>query len=72
MEKYLIKISPKGQIAIPKKIRDKLNADILEMEFSNGTIILKPAESIQEIAGSLKKYVANVPPHSDMTQEETI
>ena len=56
MVKYKSKISQKGQIAIPKKIRDQLDTDILEFEMKEGEIILRPIRSIIEIGGSLKKY----------------
>jgi AbrB family looped-hinge helix DNA binding protein len=56
MMKYKAKISQKGQIAIPKKIRDQLDTDILEIEMKEKQIILRPINSIIEIGGSLNKY----------------
>lgn len=47
------KITSKGQVTIPKPIRDYLNAQIIEFEFENGKIIVRP---VRKVAGSLKKY----------------
>lgn len=51
-----VKLSKKGQIAIPKAFRDKLNTDILDMEMKDGQVILKPVESVLKQAGIFKKY----------------
>ncbi|MDA1060338.1 MAG: hypothetical protein O3B47_00930 [bacterium] len=40
----IIKISPKGQITIPKKYRDMCDTGNFALEVSGKTIILKPVE----------------------------
>lgn len=59
MYKTTVKISSKGQIAIPKLIRDKLETDILHIEMIKNKVILRPAESILKIGGSLREYAEN-------------
>lgn len=47
------KISSKGQVTIPKKIRDLLGADIIKFKVKNNEIKIEPVE---DMAGSLSKY----------------
>lgn len=70
MNKTQVKISRKGQIAIPKSIRKKLSSDILDIQMEGNRVILKPAESILSIAGSLKKYAKNYKPSTSKTSED--
>ena len=70
MLKYKVKISKKGQIAIPKKIRDKLATDILEIEMLEDKLILKPSKSILSIGGSLKPYAKNVSKKKQTKEED--
>ena len=56
MQKYKVKVSKKGQIAIPQQIRKKLSTNIVELEMDEDKIILTPSQSILSIGGSLKKY----------------
>ncbi len=58
LTKY-VKISRKGQIAIPKKIRDKLKSNILEISYSEGKVVLKPVESVLNSGKSLHEYAKN-------------
>ena len=60
MSSITVKISDKGQIVIPKKIRDKIKTRNMEIEFVRNRIILKPAPSLIELAGSLKEDSADV------------
>jgi AbrB family looped-hinge helix DNA binding protein len=47
------KITRKGQVTIPKNIREKLKSDVVEFEVVENQVILKPVASV---AGSLQKY----------------
>jgi AbrB family looped-hinge helix DNA binding protein len=50
----IMKISPQGQIRIPKKIMDSLeidNGDYVEVDTKNGYIILKPRKLIDPAQG---------------------
>ena len=49
-----ISISPKGQIVLPKKIRNILNTSIISLEINNDNqIIISP---IHDVGGSLSAY----------------
>jgi AbrB family looped-hinge helix DNA binding protein len=48
-----VKITRKGQVTIPKEMRDFLGSDIVEFRLTNGNILVKPVKSV---AGSLSKY----------------
>ncbi|MBF0464695.1 MAG: AbrB/MazE/SpoVT family DNA-binding domain-containing protein [Nitrospirae bacterium] len=48
-----VKITSKGQITIPKRIRDILDTDIVEFEVKDNLVVLKPVRSV---GGSLSKY----------------
>lgn len=50
---YIVKISSKGQVTLPKEIRNFLNGRIIEFEIENGRVVIKPVESV---AGSLSSY----------------
>jgi bifunctional DNA-binding transcriptional regulator/antitoxin component of YhaV-PrlF toxin-antitoxin module len=54
-----IKITAKGQISLPKKIRDMFKSDIVSVEISdNNEVILSP---VQDLAGSLAQYKKDSP-----------
>ncbi len=44
------KITEKGQVTIPRKIREKLNSQIVEFEIVDDTILIRP---IHSVAGAL-------------------
>jgi len=46
-------ITKKGQVTIPKRIREKLGTDIVEFDWADGVAVLKLVKSQ---AGSLHKY----------------
>ncbi len=54
-----VKITKKGQVTIPKKIREKFKTNTVYFEIINDTIILRPVE---DMAGSLSEYAKNVKP----------
>ena len=51
------KITSKGQVTIPKDIRDVLKSSIVKFNIKDGKVEIEP---VKEIAGSLKKYTKNV------------
>ncbi|MCF7885623.1 MAG: AbrB/MazE/SpoVT family DNA-binding domain-containing protein [Candidatus Marinimicrobia bacterium] len=57
--KTKVKISSKGQITIPKKMRDKFDSDYLEVEQKDKKIILQESPSVDQLAGSLNKHADN-------------
>lgn len=57
METEAVKITQKGQVTIPKKIRDKLNATSVYFKVVNDEVVVRP---VQDAAGSLSEYGRNV------------
>ena len=70
-----IKITRKGQVTIPKEIRERLNASAVYFEVSNNTVMLKP---VRDAAGSLREYAVKAHAGGSMKQmkdkawEETV
>ncbi len=52
-----VKITRKGQVTIPKKIREQLNASAVYFEVANDIVMVKP---VRDAAGSLSEYAGNV------------
>ncbi len=47
------KVTSKGQVTIPKEIRDYLDSQIVEFEIENGKVII---QAVRKVAGELKGY----------------
>jgi len=47
------KITKKGQVTIPRKIRQKLNSEVVEFDIIESGVIIRPVESV---GGSLNSY----------------
>lgn len=47
------KITSKGQVTIPRKIRDVLKSNTIEFEVINGSVVVRPVSSV---GGSLSAY----------------
>lgn len=60
-----VKITKKGQVTIPKEIRDKLNATSVYFEVINGEIIVR---AVRDAAGALSKYAGNIDPGVSMKE----
>ena len=58
-----VKITRKGQVTIPKEIREKLNASAVYFEVANDIVMVKP---VRDAAGSLSEYAGNVKPGVSM------
>jgi AbrB family looped-hinge helix DNA binding protein len=56
IKKSRVKISSKGQITIPKKMREQLDSEYLEIEQKDKEIVLREARSVEQLAGSLSDY----------------
>ncbi len=53
------KITSKGQVTIPKKIRDLLKSNTVEFELISGNIVVKPVKSVGgSLIGYAKKYIS--------------
>ena len=60
-----VKITSKGQVTIPKEIREKLKTNSVYFEVEDDTVMLKP---VRDAAGSLSEYAGNVKPGMSMRQ----
>ncbi len=60
-----VKITRKGQVTIPKEIREKLKANAVYFEVEDDRVMVKP---VRDAAGSLREYARNVKPGVSMKQ----
>ena len=60
-----VKITRKGQVTIPKEIREKLKANAVYFEVEDDTVMVKP---VRDAGGSLREYAGNVKPGVSMRQ----
>jgi len=60
-----VKITRKGQVTIPKEIREKLKANAVYFEVEDDMVMVKP---VRDAAGSLREYAKNVKPGVSMKQ----
>lgn len=60
-----IKITRKGQVTIPKEIRNRLKTNAVYFEVANDVVIVKP---VRDAAGSLSEYARNAQPGRSMKQ----
>ncbi len=58
-----VKITRKGQVTIPKEIREKLKATAVYFEVEDDVVMVKP---VRDAAGSLRAYARNVKPGASM------
>jgi bifunctional DNA-binding transcriptional regulator/antitoxin component of YhaV-PrlF toxin-antitoxin module len=47
------KITKKGQVTIPQKIREKLKSEVIEFDILENGVMIRPVKSV---AGSLNSY----------------
>lgn len=57
MTSTAVKITRKGQITIPKKIRDVLRSSAVYFEVKDDIVMVKP---VRDAAGSLHEFAVNV------------
>ncbi|MBI5676706.1 MAG: AbrB/MazE/SpoVT family DNA-binding domain-containing protein [Nitrospirae bacterium] len=60
-----VKITRKGQVTIPKEIREKLKSNAVYFEVEDDAVMVKP---VRDAAGSLSEYAGNVKPGVSMRQ----
>ncbi len=58
-----VKITRKGQVTIPKEIRDKLKANAVYFEVEGDVVMVRP---VRDAAGSLHEFARNVKGGSSM------
>lgn len=54
---HTTKITSKGQITLPKEVRDFLHTDIITFEITDNNVMIKP---INKVSGSLKDYKKDI------------
>mgnify|MGYP005851202639 CR=1 FL=1 len=54
-----VKITRKGQVTIPKKIRERLKASAVYFEVINDEVVIR---AVKDAAGSLSEYAKNAQP----------
>jgi len=59
MLEKLIKVSSKGQITLPKAVRDLLRTEVVRIVVENGGIRIEP---VRDVGGSLGKYAKKYVP----------
>ena len=47
------KVTSKGQVTIPREIRDILDSEVVEFEVENERVVLRP---VRRVAGKLRSY----------------
>jgi AbrB family looped-hinge helix DNA binding protein len=60
-----VKITRKGQVTIPKEIREKLKANAVYFEVEDDIVMVKP---VRDAAGSLREYARSVKPGISVKQ----
>lgn len=60
-----VKLTQKGQVTIPKEIREKLKSNTVYFEVEDDTVMVKP---VRDAAGSLSEYAGNVKLGASMRQ----
>ncbi|MEW6410645.1 MAG: AbrB/MazE/SpoVT family DNA-binding domain-containing protein [Nitrospirota bacterium] len=58
-----VKITRKGQVTIPKEIRERLKTNTVYFEIVDDTVVVK---AVKDAAGSLSEYAKNVKPGISM------
>ncbi len=60
-----VKITKKGQVTIPKEIRERLKATAVYFEVIGDEVVVR---AVRDAAGSLSEYAGNVKPDVSMKQ----
>ena len=60
-----VKITKKGQVTIPKQIRERLKATAVYFEVVDDDVVVR---AVRDAAGSLSEYAGNVKPDVSMKQ----
>lgn len=57
-----VKISAKGQITLPKAVRQKLATEFVHLVIEDNTVRIEP---VPDVAGSLQQYATRYIPHEE-------
>lgn len=61
-----VKITSKGQVTLPKTIRDFLDSQFVEFEIEHDKVLIKPVKSV---GGSLAKYAKTYTPIEEAREQ---
>lgn len=64
------KITSKGQVTIPRKIREELKSDTVEFEVVEGGVLIRPVSSVGGTLSSYAKSVRSIREIRDKVWEE--
>lgn len=62
-----VKITKKGQVTIPKEIRERLRATVVYFEVIDDVVVVRP---VRDAAGCLSEYADNVNRDTSMKQRK--
>jgi AbrB family looped-hinge helix DNA binding protein len=65
MTSQAVKITRKGQVTIPKKIRERLKATAVYFDVVDDEVVVR---AVRDAAGSLSEYAGNVKPDISIKQ----
>lgn len=54
MSQKILPVSDRGQITLPKKIRDKIQVKFFTCEIENGAVVLKPLKTREDFFAELE------------------
>lgn len=54
----VMKVSSKGQVTLPREVRQILGSDVVTYDVSDGRVLLLP---VKDVGGSLKEYAGKTP-----------
>jgi AbrB family looped-hinge helix DNA binding protein len=60
-----VKITRKGQVTIPKEIRERLKSNAVYFEVEDDIVMVKP---VRDAAGSLREFAGNAKPGASLRQ----
>jgi AbrB family looped-hinge helix DNA binding protein len=63
MKSAAVKITKKGQVTIPKEIRERLKSNTVYFEITDDTVTVK---AVRDAGGALAEYARNVKPGTPM------
>jgi AbrB family looped-hinge helix DNA binding protein len=63
---FTAKITSKGQVTIPRRVRDVLESNTVEFIISDDTVIVRPVKSV---GGALAKYAAKHVPLKEVRKK---
>ena len=61
-----VKITKKGQVTIPKRIRERLNTEVVQFAVVGDEIVIRPVRSV---GGSLRKYAETGMPFGEAREK---